>query len=164
MRTSLKLIGLAIVALGVATALQAHLPPLLLYNPSPSVPVGFYWRGAGKPRIGDLVSVPAALAAPVYAVERGFADRTDRFIKRIVATSGQVVCAKGDRVSIDGGRVVNRLSHDKMGRILPTWSGCRTLATDDVFLLGDTADSFDSRYWGPVSLRVVDGPWRPLRP
>jgi type IV secretory pathway protease TraF len=164
MRTSLKLIGLTTAALGIAAALTAHAPPLLLYNPSPSVPVGFYWRAPGAPRIGDLVSVPAAVAAPAYAAERGFTDRTDRFIKRIAATSGQVVCAKGDRVSIDGARDVHRPSHDTMGRTLPTWSGCRTLAANETFLLGDTADSFDGRYWGPVSLRVVDGPWRPVQP
>ena len=33
---------------------------------------------------------------------------------------------------------------------------------DEVFLLGDTADSFDSRYWGPVRLTAIDGVWRPL--
>lgn len=164
MRTSLKLIGLTTAALGIAAALTAHAPPLLLYNPSPSVPVGFYWRSAETPHIGDLVSVPAAVATPVYAAERGFTDRTDRFIKRIAATSGQVVCAKGDHVSIDGAGDVQRLSHDKMGRTLPSWSGCKKLAAGEVFLLGDTVDSFDGRYWGPVSLRVVDGPWRPLRP
>lgn len=164
MRISLKLIGLVIVALGVATALQAHIPPLLIYNPSPSIPVGFYWRGAGTPRTGDLVSIPAVIAAPDFASARDFDDRSDKFIKRIAAASGQVVCARGGQVSIDGVRVVDRLPHDKMGRALPSWSGCRMLKADEIFLLGDTADSFDGRYWGPVSLRVVDGPWRPLRP
>jgi len=164
MLTSLKLIGLTTVALGIAAALLTHVRPLLIYNPSPSVPVGFYWRSAEALHIGDLVSVPAAVAAPVYAAERGFTDRTDRFIKRIAATSGQVVCAYGDQVSIDGARVVDRLPHDKMGRALPSWSGCRTLRTDEIFLLGDTDDSFDGRYWGAVSLRVVDGPWRRVQP
>ena len=163
MRTSLKLIGLSVSTLALAVVLSAHAAPLIVYNPSPSVPVGFYWRGAGTPRIGDLVSVPAVIAAPDFARARGFTDRTDRFIKRIAATSGQVVCAHGDQVSIDGVRVVDRLPQDKMGRTLPSWSGCKKLAAGYVFLLGDTADSFDSRYWGPVSLRVVDGPWRPLR-
>lgn len=164
MRTSLKLIGLGSVALALAAVLNVHASPVLIYNPSPSVPVGFYWRGAGMPRIGDLVSVPAKITAPDFTRARGFNDRTDRFIKRIAATSGQVVCAVGDHVSIKGVRVARRSSHDKMGRAFPTWSGCRTLKADEVFLLGDTPDSFDGRYWGPVRMADIDGPWRPVRP
>ena len=164
MQKLFKLIGLSVTTLALAAALNAHASPILIYNKSPSVPVGFYWRVAGAPRIGDLVYVPAAIAAPDFARARGFTDRTDRFIKRIAATSGQVVCAESNTISINGARVADRLSHDKMGRPLPIWSGCRTLKADEVFLLGDALDSFDGRYWGPVSLQAVDGPWRPARP
>jgi len=164
MQKFFKLIGLNVSSLTLAAALNVHASPVLIYNPSASVPVGFYWRVAGTPRIGDLVSVPAVIAAPDFARARGFTDRTDRFIKRIAATSGQVVCAEGNTISINGTRVPDRLSHDEMGRPLPIWSGCRTLKADEVFLLGDTLDSFDGRYWGPVSLQKVDGPWRPARP
>lgn len=164
MRKSFKLIGLGSAALALVATSNAHAAPILIYNPSPSVPVGLYWRDSGAPRIGDLVSVQSVNAAPVYVRARDFSDRTDKFIKRIAATSGQVVCAQDDHISIDGAQVVTRLAHDKMGRALPSWSGCRTLKADEVFLLGDTDDSFDGRYWGPVSLRAVDGPWRPVQP
>lgn len=148
----------------IASAMTVHPSPLLIYNPSPSIPVGFYWRAAGKPRLGDFVTVRAAAAAPVYARERDFTDRTDRFIKRIAATSGQRICAIGKGVSIDGARTVHRLSRDTVGRSLPAWSGCHILAKNEVFLLGDTEDSFDGRYWGPISVRDIDGPWRPVTP
>ena len=155
------ILGLAAIS---ACAMAVHASPLLIYNPSPSIPVGFYWRADGTPQLGDFVIMRAARAAPVYARERDFSDRTDRFIKRIAAASGQRVCADGDHVSIDETRVVYRLRADKLGRPLPTWSGCRTLAPNEVFLLGDTADSFDGRYWGPVHVQDIDGPWRPVRP
>lgn len=163
MSIKITYIGLCLAGLVVAYAAQAHLPPLLLYNPSPSVPVGFYVRAAGQPELGDFVTVPALRAAPLYAHERNFTDRTDRFIKRVAATSGQFVCVQGDSVSA-GARVVHRLSHDSAGRQLPAWLGCRTLASDEVFLLGDADDSFDGRYWGPTRLEDIDGPWRPVRP
>lgn len=157
----LHILRLAVLAAG---AMTAHPPPLLIYNPSPSVPVGFYWRAAGQPQFGDFVIVRAVTAAPAYTRERDFADRTDRFIKKIAAISGQRVCAYGNTVSIDGARTMYRLQRDAMGRALPFWSGCRTLAEDEVFLLGDSADSFDGRYWGPIRVEDIDGPWRPVTP
>jgi type IV secretory pathway protease TraF len=36
------------------------------------------------------------------------------------------------------------------------------LAANEVLLLGDTADSFDGRYWGPVSVDLIEGVWRKL--
>lgn len=40
------------------------------------------------------------------------------------------------------------------------WRGCRDLADGEVLLLGDTADSFDGRYWGPVRVELIEGVWR----
>ena len=104
----------------------------------------------------------AADASPAYARARDFTDRTDRFIKRVAATGGTQVCAEGDRVTVPGRGAVARLTRDTAGRVLPSWDGCRTLGADEVFLLGDTAYSFDSRYWGPVRISAIDGVWRPL--
>jgi conjugative transfer signal peptidase TraF len=158
-----KLLILGLVAC-TACAMTVHPSPLLIYNPSPSVPAGFYWRIAEQPQLGDFVIVRATAAAPLYAKARDFTDRTDRFIKRIAAASGERVCAQGEFVSIDSAQVLRRLSQDAAGRALQSWSGCRTLSKDEVFLLGDSADSFDGRYWGPIHLGDIDGPWRPVTP
>jgi type IV secretory pathway protease TraF len=46
---------------------------------------------------------------------------------------------------------------------LPHWDGCRTLQADELFLLmAAVPDSFDSRYFGPVSLSAVIGRLVPL--
>jgi type IV secretory pathway protease TraF len=143
-------------------AVFAHSAPALIYNPSPSVPRGFYVRDQGPVRLGDFVTLRAGDASQAYAQARDFTDRTDRFIKRVAAVGGTQVCAEGDRVTVPGRGAVARLERDTAGRFLPSWDGCRTLAADEAFLLGDTADSFDSRYWGPVRLTAIDGVWRPL--
>jgi len=145
-------------AIAVATV-GLRVEPLVIYNPSPSVPQGFYMRLARAPQTGDFVTVASVEVGADYAALRGFADPTDRFIKRVAAASGQTICAEGDSVSIDGRLVAVRNSHDSEGRLLPTWSGCRTLDTDEVLLLGDTADSFDGRYWGPTRLQRISGVW-----
>jgi len=154
---SISLLG----AIGVA-ALSAHAEPIVIYNPSQSVPSGFYVRADAPPRRGDFVTVSAVRVAPEYAALRDYADRTDRFLKRIAADAGQRVCAEGDVVSIDGAPAAMRVERDAEGRLLPTWGGCRTLAVDEVLLFGDTEDSFDGRYWGPVSVDLIEGVWRPL--
>lgn len=148
-------------AIAVA-AVGLRVEPFVIYNPSPSVPQGFYLRVERAPQTGDFVTIASVEVAADYAALRGFADDTDRFIKRIAAAHGQTVCAEGSSVSIDGRLVAARNSHDSEGRLLPTWSGCRTLEANEVFLLGVTADSFDGRYWGPTRLQSISGVWTRL--
>lgn len=51
---------------------------------------------------------------------------------------------------------------DQAHQRIAGWRGCRTLADGEVLLLGDTPDSFDGRYWGPVSVDLIEGVWRKL--
>jgi type IV secretory pathway protease TraF len=134
---------------------------VVLYNPSPSVPAGFYIRSSDPPAVGAFVTVRARDVAPAYARLRRFVDDHDRFIKRIAAVSRARVCADGNRISIDGVISAERALSDCAGRPLPRWEGCRTL-DNEVFLLGDTPDSFDGRYWGPTPVSAIEGVWRPL--
>ncbi|MBI3438515.1 MAG: S26 family signal peptidase [Proteobacteria bacterium] len=152
-----------LIAAAIAVSWFALAPAsiILLYNGSPSAPVGFYLRTADTPRIGSYVTVRAASVAPLYAALRNFSGPRDRFIKRIAAMGGARACARGDRVEVNGSELT-RLHRDRAGRRLPAWQGCRLLARDEVFLIGDTPDSFDSRYWGPIRRRLIDGVWRRL--
>jgi len=46
---------------------------------------------------------------------------------------------------------------------LPQWSACRTLKTQELFLLSSYSPfSFDSRYFGPVKRAAVIGQAIPL--
>ncbi len=153
-------IGTAI-ALCVISVFDAR--DVLLYNPSHSIPEGFYGRTSGPPTVGAIVTVRAIDVSPSYAELRDFNDPGDRFIKRVVAARGQVICGKGGEIAIDGISVVHRLERDAAGRELPRWEGCRVLGQGEFLLLGDTADSFDGRYWGPVSAQAIEGVWRPLQ-
>ncbi|UPT64856.1 MAG: S26 family signal peptidase [Hyphomonadaceae bacterium JAD_PAG50586_4] len=164
LRTPLKR-GLLAVALivgvfSVITAWRAQ--RVLIYNPSDSVPSGFYLRSDDPLSLGSFATVAAIDVAPEYAAMRGYDDHSDFFLKRVRAIAGQQVCGDGQVVSIDGVQVAVRNTHDEHGRVLPTWEGCRTLAEGEVFLLGDTEDSFDGRYWGPTLVSSIEAAWRPL--
>lgn len=152
----------AAVGVVLIAAAGTHQQDLFIYNPSHSVPAGFYVRSGRPIERGALVTVRAVSVAPAYATLRQFTEPGDRFIKRIAGVSGDVVCAEDASVSLNGVVVARRLERDSAGHTLPTWSGCRTLASDELLLLGDTPDSFDGRYWGPVTTGIISGVWRPI--
>jgi conjugative transfer signal peptidase TraF len=153
-------IGAAAIALLAVASLNAR--DWLIYNHTPSVPMGWYVRGSDELARGALVTVRAQDVAADYAAARNFTDDGDRFIKRIAANDGDRVCADEDAIRINDRTVAHRAVHDSQGRALPHWSGCHTLSADEVFLMGDTDDSFDSRYFGPVSVADIEGVWRKL--
>lgn len=134
---------------------------LVLYNPTPSMPVGFYLRTDEEIVRGAIVTIRIPQPAIAYAEQRGAGPRF-RFLKRVAAASGDVVCAAETQVTINGALSAMRQIRDGAGRELPTWIGCRTLRDDEFFVLGDAADSFDGRYWGPIPRTIIEGVWRPL--
>lgn len=157
-----RVLGVALLALLCVVVTMTRARPVMIYNPSQSVPSGFYLRSSEPLRRGDFVTVAAASVAPEYAALRGYVDRSDRFLKRVAATEGQVVCALDELITIDGRRTASRVERDAEGRRLPAWRGCQRLSAGELFLLGDTNDSFDGRYWGPTPVRLIEGTWRPL--
>lgn len=155
------LLFLAAGALAIVIVSIDVIPDFIVYNASTSIPPGFYVRDDGAPLRGAIVTVRAVDVAPDYARLRDFTDLGDRFIKRVAAVDGDVICADGSVVTVNGVSAAERAAHDSAGRALPSWTGCRTLQ-GEVFLLGDTPDSFDGRYWGPTPVTRVEATWRPL--
>jgi conjugative transfer signal peptidase TraF len=89
------------------------------------------------------------------AARRGYLPSSVPVIKRIAALYGDRVCARGDRLWVNGRLIAARQGADAAGRPLEGWQGCRMLG-DEVLLLGDSARSFDSRYFGPIDrTRVI---------
>jgi type IV secretory pathway protease TraF len=81
----------------------------------------------------------------------------------VAATAGDVVCASGDALFIDGRLAAKRLASDRIGRPLPQWEGCETLGAGEVFLLmAYVPDSFDGRYFGVTERRNIIGRLVPL--
>ena len=108
-----------------------------------------------------LVHTPDS--ARQLAAERGYLPSNVPLVKRIVATRGDVVCTAGNAISINGRLVAKRLSRDRLGRPLPTWSGCQLLNSGEAFLLMEGhADSFDSRFFGAVPTAAIIGRLVPL--
>jgi type IV secretory pathway protease TraF len=130
--------------------LAAHaMPPLALVNASPSLPEGLYLRSLDQSlRPGAVIALEPPPPARRYLAGLGMPARVP-LLKRIAATSGDEVCRTGRKLQWPG-HAVWALTRDRRGAQLPTWSGCRRLARDQLLVLGETPTSFDSRYFGPV--------------
>ena len=155
-------IGLGIAALAWPLV---HAPVArIVYNPSDSVPRGWYRIGPPDSlHVGSLVLAPLPVDAAALAAQRDYLPDDIPLLKRIGARSPQQVCIQDHIVSIDGVVIATALVVDGHGRSLPAWEHCRPLFDDELFLLSTTNPaSFDSRYFGPIAVTAVIGSAQPL--
>jgi conjugative transfer signal peptidase TraF len=154
------LFGVSLIAFSSA----AHPMPRLLWNASASVPIGFYViHPAGRLTVGELLAVrPPAPLAQFMAARRYLAFGVP-LIKHVAALSGEIVCRSGFTITVNGIAEAQALDRDARGRKLPTWQGCRTVRSGEVFLMNaGVPDSFDGRYFGPVRDSTIIGSATPL--
>ena len=150
--------------LGFAGAAIFPVSPRLIWNASASVPIGLYAiRPAGALHVTELVVVrpPAALAS--FLDQRRYLPKGVPMLKRILALPGQTACRSNRTITVDGIAMGEALDHDRNGRALPTWEGCRVVGGDEVFLMNwQSEDSFDGRYFGPLPASTIVGRADPL--
>ena len=158
-------LALAALGLGLACLPMVVRPaPLLVYNASASAPVGLYRvRPVSAVTRGDLLLVRTPDSVRDLAAERGYLPLSVPLVKRVAALPGDWICTTGHSVYINGAAAARLLVIDRQGRPMLSWSGCRLLNAGEIFLLmADVADSFDSRYFGPVQTSAVIGRLTPL--
>ena len=138
--------------------------PRLIWNASASVPLGLYGVTPGtSPIVGDMVVSWPPEAVRSLASSRHYLPKTVPLIKRVAAGAGNVVCARGPNVTINGREFARRLARDGNGRPLPWWCGCRLLQVGEYFLgMAGVATSFDGRYFGVTIRTDIIGKARPL--
>ncbi|HML92969.1 conjugative transfer signal peptidase TraF [Methyloceanibacter sp.] len=137
--------------------------PMLVWNASASAPIGLYRVVSGAPKRGDLVLVQTPKSVAKLAAERGYLPLNVPLVKHVAALSGNEVCAFHEAIFVEGKVAAKRSKADKAGRPLLWWNDCRELRVGEFFLLtDDRSDSFDSRYFGPVSGANLIGRLVPL--
>jgi conjugative transfer signal peptidase TraF len=148
----------------LATSLVTGRVPLVYWNASESVQPGIYALQRGPPQIGDMVVVRLPPDIAAFAARRGYLPRNVLLIKPVRAIAGDVVCRFGGGVYVQRKLFVSARRADHLGRPLPRWHGCRALQSNEVFVVSEHPDGFDSRYFGPIPLRHVIGRARLLWP
>jgi type IV secretory pathway protease TraF len=157
----IKQLVLMVTALLIATALVLEIwlipRPLLIWNASKSVPIGWYFVEHRQPKLHEIAVVKLNGWPKLYASSRGYLPVNVWLLKPVAALSPAIVCRFGRYVFIDGKLVTRAKLLDLQHRILPRWKGCQSLKSDEVFLNARPINSFDSRYFGPVKLSQVIG-------
>ena len=159
-RPRLRRGGIAILALTligvVLAAAAAGSAPRLVWNFTASVPVGLYALEDRRWKRDDRVALKPS-GRLLEALQSADVLRAGRLLqKRVAAISGDEVCRSGESVTINGAARV--YARSDLG--LPRWSGCVRLLIGEVFLLGETENSFDGRYFGVTSAADIVGPVR----
>ena len=160
-------IGLAALCAPAFMPMSVHERVFLVYNPTDSVPCGWYQVGsidsAAALHVGSIVLARLPVNVAAFAGQRRYLPSGVPILKRIGAIAPQSVCVREQVVLIDGAVAATARTHDGARRPLQAWQHCRPLASGELFLLSDTNPaSFDSRYFGPIAASAVLGIARPL--
>ena len=162
-RRAWSLIGAAAI---VAIAFPAFFetPDTLIWNVTPSAPVGLYEvRPATELRRKDLVALDAPETLRRFLAERGYLPPNIPLLKRVVGLPGQSVCRIGRTITVDGAVMGMAQDRDSIGRPMPVWQGCQRITHDEIFLMNrDVGNSLDGRYFGPVPTSSITGLAVPL--
>ena len=147
------------IATGLLLSTIGGTTPYYIWNASNSVPIGLYRvQPATRLILTELVVVrpPDLLAA--FLDLNGYLPIGVPMLKRVLALPGQTVCRNGLKIAVDGVDVGEARDRDGRNRPLPVWHGCRVIADGDVFVMNwQSADSLDSRYFGPLPASAVIG-------
>jgi type IV secretory pathway protease TraF len=131
--------------------------PLIIWNASESVPIGWYFVSKRQPENGEIAALKPTGWIKLFASERKYLPMNVWLLKPIAATEPSIICRFGHYVFVDGKLAARAQTNDKMGRQMPVWKGCKRLGKSDLFLLSHHSDSFDSRYFGPIDRDQVIG-------
>ena len=130
----------------------------LVWNFTPSIPIGLYAIEEREWVRGDRVALKPTGQLQETLRRADVLKEGRLLMKRVAASVGDDVCRSGIQVSVNGfAAAVARPDAN-----LPDWSGCGHLKAGDVFLLGDTDNSFDGRYFGVTSAADIVGPLQSL--
>lgn len=134
----------------------------LVWNTTASAPAGLYTIDRERWGLGDRVAVLPADALAAELDRRGVLPRGKLLIKRVVAVDGDSVCRSDGTILVNDEVIAQAKSNDSTGEPLPSWQGCTSLNEGQVFLLGDTAGSYDGRYFGVTRASEIIGRAHPL--
>lgn len=156
-RMKLGLLCVAILGVAALAFPVAAGSAQFVWNVTASAPAGLYRIERVRWHTGDRVAVLPADTLASELDRRGILPRGKLLIKRVVAAAGDTVCRRDGTVLVNDEVIAQAKSRDSTGELLPSWQGCTSLNESQVLLLGDTAGSYDGRYFGVTRASEIIG-------
>jgi type IV secretory pathway protease TraF len=130
-------------------------PMLVIWERGTSMPHGFYLYAHAAPASrGEIVALDDA---PNWG--RSY------LLKRVAGVGGVRYCWDRDNERHElAGRIMPGPSAQAIALGIKVWTGCRRLRDDEIAVYSDHVDSYDSRYFGPVTQDQIMGVYRLILP
>ncbi len=138
------------------------LSPVIVWNMSPSSPIGLYLLQNETAKHGDFIAIKLEECAADLAETRNYLPKSALLIKRVASVQNDTICRVGDDIFINNKLVAKALKYDNRGRNMPFWTNCLNLNSKQIFVLSADKNAFDSRYFGPVNRSQILGIARPI--
>jgi conjugative transfer signal peptidase TraF len=150
-------------ATACASALACLLGSHLLWNWTPSLPLGLYWVSPRREgHVGALVAFPVPADVRALVRDRRYLPPGALLVKPIVAAADDDVCTDEGTLTVNGAPLGAIAIADTRGRPLPHDTRCGPLPAGAVFVASHFPTSFDSRTFGPVPISQIRGTVTPL--
>ena len=153
-----SLVWTGIGALGCLYSLAGFSNTILIWNRTPSVPIGLYHLTNARHECGVLVAYKPTDGERAWLTSQNIVGENWPLLKYIAALPGDRVCWNNGHVYVnneDAGQLKNTGSYTQL-------SGCNELRSGDVFLLSPHPDSVDGRYFGVQKTRNIIGAAVPI--
>lgn len=116
---------------------------IFFINRTESMPRGIYLKQAQATlKLGDIV---------VFYFDEFKGD----LVKHVAAMAPSEFCIDEDAVLWIDGSPVALINIEKYPSKKPNQSQCQRLMADEILVIGEHPDSYDSRYFGPIKLKQI---------
>ena len=158
-----QLYAVTFVVTAVAAIVVSIVASHLVYNATPSLPLGFYWMSRARAiRRSDVVAFKIPPNVERLVQERHYLPGNALLLKPVIAAAGDEVCTTDGILRVNGVIVGIVRTEDSGGHPLPHEPWCGPVPEDAVFVASPHPMSFDSRTFGLVPIRAVLGTVVPL--
>lgn len=127
-----------------------HMGQIFFLNLTPSMPTGIYLKTSNQEiKIGDII---------IFNTEF----YKNKLIKYVAARGGDEFCIDDGGALWVNGEFIAQKNIYKFNFIKEEKAICQKLRNDELLVLGEHPDSFDSRYFGPIKFSNVSAKIRLL--
>ena len=131
--------------LALAYSLFTHILIPATHSVFPSV---LYRTGKPATKQDDYVSF--------FRTDSYLPDGKSLLVKRLGCVEGQYLSRIGNQFYCDGKQIAHSMLRDSHGKSMPFFSYTGVIPEKKAFAVGDTANSYDSRYWGFINLSETE--------